>query len=173
MQQMEGEYPANIDIAEGTNCLVCYEDMTRDIAVAYKAKEHSEWALATFCINCIRHLLATQYHRYIKALRTTNCAREQRALLERGPPINIADKNGFPLADKEEVYMLFDIGNGQQLSAKLDGSLVSNPFAVITHHLQRYRVLDADNNMDVQIGEERERLWQELSMFKISGDNEA
>lgn len=60
MQQVEGEYPANIEIAEGTNCLVCYEDMTRDIAVAYKAKEHSEWALATFCINCIRHLLATQ-----------------------------------------------------------------------------------------------------------------
>ncbi|CDR96045.1 hypothetical protein, conserved [Babesia bigemina] len=137
--------PPSIEIDDGTSCLICYEDLILSNAVAYKATEDAEWALSTFCIDCIKQLLATQYERYITSLRTTNCAKEQRALLERGPPVNISDHLGFPLAEKREVYALYDMGQQAPLSAKLEGSVT---------------------------GEERERLWEELSKFKFKGDHE-
>ncbi|GFE55557.1 hypothetical protein BaOVIS_029610 [Babesia ovis] len=145
MQENVPETCAHLEIPDGTTCLVCFEDLTRENAVGYKVDKDAEWALATFCIDCIKYLLKTQYEKYINALRTTTCAKEQRSLLERGPPINVSDRLGFPLAEKEEVYELFDVGESKVMSAKLEGSLV---------------------------GEEREQLWKELSQFRFKGDNE-
>ncbi|ORM41366.1 uncharacterized protein BXIN_0753 [Babesia sp. Xinjiang] len=139
------DIPAHLDIPNGATCLVCYDDLDRSNAVAYKVTEGSEWSLSTFCIICVKYMLKTQYGRYINALKTTTCAKEQRALLEKGPPINISDHLGFPIAENNEVYELFDVGEGKLLSAKLEGSLV---------------------------GEAREKLWNELSQFKFKGDNE-
>ncbi|KAK1442273.1 hypothetical protein BgAZ_403030 [Babesia gibsoni] len=137
--------PESAELLDNESCLVCYEDLIRDIAVAYQAKEQGGWAVSKFCIDCIKQLLSSQFHRYIKSLETTTCAREQRALLDRGPPVNISDRIGFPLADTDEVYMLYELGSNKLLSPRLDGSVT---------------------------GEERERLWEELKKFRFTNDSE-
>ncbi|EDO05879.1 uncharacterized protein BBOV_IV002820 [Babesia bovis T2Bo] len=146
MDQPVASKPAHLIITDGSTCLVCFEELTRENGVAYKVNDGDDfWALSTFCIECIKHLLKTQYERYIVSIRTTTCAKEQRSLLDRGPPINISDRLGFPLADNKEVSELFDMGRNLSISAKLEGSL---------------------------IGEEREKLWKELSEFRFKEDKE-
>lgn len=98
---------------------------------------------------CIEHLLKTQWGAYRTALEKTNCKvcfrkldfcefsvistafslsccghqAEQRRLLARGPPINISDAKALPCPDNGEVHSLWYMSDGQDHSAKLEGSL--------------------------------------------------
>ncbi|XP_955051.1 uncharacterized protein TA04140 [Theileria annulata] len=114
----------SLPLPEGLTCLVCFEDLSNQNMVAYKANKDSSWHLSTFCVDCIKYLLKIQFHKYLNTLSTTNCAKEQRTLLDRGPPINVSDRLGFPEAGNDEVYSLFDFGTLMPLSPKLDGSKV-------------------------------------------------
>ncbi|EAN31101.2 hypothetical protein TpMuguga_03g00364 [Theileria parva strain Muguga] len=135
----------SLALPEGSTCLVCFDDLSNQNMVAYKANKDSSWYLSTFCINCIKYLLKIQFHKYLNTLSTTNCAKEQRTLLDRGPPINVSDRLGFPEAGNAEVYSLFDFGTLTPLSPKLDGS---------------------------KTGKERMELWEELNKFRFKNDTE-
>ncbi|UKK01306.1 hypothetical protein MACK_002119 [Theileria orientalis] len=135
----------SLELPENQACMVCFDDLSRENMVAYKPFKDSTWSLSTFCVECIKQLIKIQYHKYLHSLSTTNCAKEQRALLDRGPPINVSDSLGFPEAEKSEVYSLYDYGSSKPLSPKLDGSLT---------------------------GQARLDLWAELNKFRFKNDTE-
>ncbi|EKX72888.1 conserved hypothetical protein [Theileria equi strain WA] len=139
------EFLKGIKVEEGKSCLVCFEDLSKDNMVGYKVDIYSIWSISTFCIDCVQRLLKIQYYKYLETLSKTTCAREQRTLLDKGPPINISDRIGFPLSGSQEVFCLFDFNTFKPLSAKLDGSLT---------------------------GQARQDLWDELNKFRFKNDNE-
>lgn len=89
-----------------TLCLVCFDPIDEENAVEYTLGKHEPWYLAFFCYDCIAVLQRSQFQKYCTDLAATTCAKEQRILLERGPPINLHDKNGFPESKGEELFML-------------------------------------------------------------------
>lgn len=124
-EESDLEQVKSLEPPAGSSCLVCFEDLSRENAVGYKPSKHAGWSLSTFCVDCVKHLLKIQYHKYLDTLATTTCAKEQRTLLDRGPPVNVSDRLGFPEAESAEVYSLYDFGSAEPLSPRLEGSLVS------------------------------------------------
>lgn len=131
-------------VPENLCCLICYEDIGEDNYIEYKVSENSEWYPCKFCKDCTEILLQGQFHNYMKSVQKSDCVKEQKSLIESGPPINVKDKNGFPQTDGKEVHSLWFFSDKQIHSAKLDGSVV---------------------------GEERIKLWEELKKFLIK-DNQ-
>ncbi|CDU19793.1 hypothetical protein YYC_05663 [Plasmodium yoelii 17X] len=126
-------------------CLICYDDINENNYIEYKTDEYSEWYPSMFCMNCTGILIDTQYHKYVDSVQKSDCLKEQTSLLKMGPPINVKDKNGFPLSDGKEIHSLWYFCDKQVHSAKLDGSL---------------------------LGEDRMKMWEELKKFLIKDDNE-
>lgn len=127
-------------------CLICYDDINETNYIEYKTNEHSEWHPSYFCLDCTNLLIKSQYHQYINSVQKTECKREQKALLNAGPPINVKDKNGFPESEGKELFSLWYFSDKKIHSAKLDGSLE---------------------------GEERKKLWEELKKFLVVDENTA
>ncbi|XP_022588327.2 uncharacterized protein LOC34618102 [Cyclospora cayetanensis] len=124
-------------------CLVCFDDITEETYCEYRVPGDSRWHPACFCYPCIQQLQQTQFKRYCDGVSHSTCAKEQRALLHRGPPINLSDPHAFPVAERTEVEALWIAATKQQASAKLEGSLT---------------------------GEAREKLWNELQAFLIKDE---
>lgn len=124
-------------------CMICYDDIDLDSFAEFKTHESSAWYPSLFCSNCINILLDSQFNKYVSDLSKVTCAREQRALLERGPPINIHDKSGFPESDGKEIHSLWYSCDNSIHSAKLKDSF---------------------------IGEERQRWWDEQKKFVIKDE---
>lgn len=110
---------------DGTTCQCCWDDITEQNYVEYKSSENGSWMPSGFCQMCIGELIKTQFEGYVNALKSTKCKAEQRRLLERGPPVNVFDAKALPCADNNngEVHALWFMSDGQEHSAKLDGSL--------------------------------------------------
>jgi len=79
------------------------------------------------------------------SLANSNCAKEQKALLTRGPPVNLFDKNGFPEAGDNEIFSLLIFSEDAPRSAKLEGSL---------------------------LGEERLQLWEDQKKFFLHAEKD-
>lgn len=95
-------------------CSICYDELCSDNSLEYQTLNNSmEWYPAYFCTDCTSVLQATQFQKYCSDLQATLCAREQRALLARGPPINLHDRNGFPEAGDGEISKLRQASNKQ------------------------------------------------------------
>uniref|UniRef100_A0A0G4FTQ5 Uncharacterized protein n=1 Tax=Chromera velia CCMP2878 TaxID=1169474 RepID=A0A0G4FTQ5_9ALVE len=112
--------------AHGTpegECLVCFDDLSEENYVEYRTTPESAWFPGKFCEACLGQLMDTQFDKFCNDLSKTTCAREQRVLLERGPPINVFDKNAFPEAGDAEVHSLWFASDKEIHSAKLKGSL--------------------------------------------------
>lgn len=133
--------------AEGATCASCWDDLGKETYVEYKADSAGAWLPSGFCQDCIGMLLKSQWTKYKESLSTTTCKAEQRRLLDRGPPVNLSDKNALPCPTgaHAEVYMLWYMSDGEEHSAKLEGSLE---------------------------GEERERYWNEQKAFYIIDEKE-
>lgn len=104
-------------------CLVCFDTIEKHNAVEYKMGDSEKWFTSLFCVDCILMLQKSQFKKYCNDLATTTCAKEQRKLLERGPPTNIYDKNGFPESQGEEVFMLRRASDMTEFSPKLVDAL--------------------------------------------------
>lgn len=102
----------------------CWDDIDASTYVEYKSSEESEWMPSGFCVNCVNHLLNTQWELYTTALAKTTCKAEQRRLLKAGPPINIKDATALACPDGAEAHSLWFMSDGEVHSAKLVGSLV-------------------------------------------------
>lgn len=87
-------------------CQICYNTLTEDAAVEYQTFPDADWERALFCRDCVEVLRTTQFDKYCKDLATTKCARETKTLLQRGPPVRVYDRIGFPSAGNQEVYQL-------------------------------------------------------------------
>ncbi|GAW82589.1 hypothetical protein, conserved [Plasmodium gonderi] len=143
--EMETEETHAKRVPQNLVCLICYDDIDESNYIEYKTSHTSEWYPSMFCLNCTEILIQTQYHKYINNVQKSECLREQKNLLEMGPPINVKDKNGFPLSEGNEIHSLWYFCDKKIHTAKLDGSLV---------------------------GEERVNLWNELKNFLIKEDKE-
>ena len=131
-------------IADST-CLSCWDDVSSENYVEYRASPDSPWSPSGFCEMCVNILIQSQWKKYTESLSTTNCKAEQRRLLERGPPVNVSDKTAMPCpgGDHAEVHSLWYMSNGEERSGKLEGSLE---------------------------GEAREKYWQEQRAFYITDE---
>eukprot|EP00389_Voromonas_pontica_P008495 GDKH01012885.1.p1 GENE.GDKH01012885.1~~GDKH01012885.1.p1 ORF type:complete len:217 (+),score=26.56 GDKH01012885.1:1-651(+) len=108
---------------EGMECLVCFDDISDENYVEYRTNAQSPWFAGKFCESCLGRLMDSQFEKYTSDLAKTTCAREQRALLARGPPINVWDPNAFPEAGQEEVFALWFSSDKAEHPAKLKGCL--------------------------------------------------
>ena len=146
--------------AEGASCMCCWDDLAAETYVEYRSTCSSSSSVATdatstttpnawqpsgYCQGCIEQLLKTQWNTYTTALAKTTCKAEQRRLLARGPPINISDAKALPCPENCDVEMLWYMSDGQEHSAKLEGSLV---------------------------GEARQKYWDEQQSFYIKDETE-
>lgn len=109
---------------EGSTCMSCWDDIDSSNYVEYKATEASSWVASGFCEVCVSYLLKAQWELYTSALAKTTCKAEQRRLLKAGPPVNLKDAKALPTPDDAEIYSLWYASDGQEHSAKLEGSLV-------------------------------------------------
>lgn len=130
---------------DGASCASCWDDLTKDTYVEYRAEIGGLWLPSAFCQECITILLRSQWLKYTDALRTTTCKAEQRRLLQRGPPINLSDKTALPCpgGDHAEVQSLWFMSDNDEHSAKLEGSLE---------------------------GEEKQKFWDEMQSFWIQDE---
>ena len=120
--------------SEGAACACCWDDLGQETYVEYKTSETSAWLPSGFCINCVNHLLDTQWDVYVNALAKTTCKAEQRRLLAKGPPINLKDTKALPCPDDGEVHSLWFMVDNTERSAKLRGSLVGEVSEAVWYH---------------------------------------
>ncbi|GMI04290.1 hypothetical protein TrVE_jg1525 [Triparma verrucosa] len=134
-------------------CLCSYEDITEEDGnyVEYMSSPSLTWSPSLFELPMITHLLSTQFSTYMSRVKSTDCQAELRRLLASGPPVWVSDKTALPLPEGDtHVERLWYAKDGKERSARLVGSVV---------------------------GEERERLIEELRKFvvvegKEEGDEE-
>eukprot|EP00918_Siedleckia_nematoides_P039289 GHVU01085455.1.p2 GENE.GHVU01085455.1~~GHVU01085455.1.p2 ORF type:complete len:148 (+),score=11.68 GHVU01085455.1:344-787(+) len=99
--------PSFDDMPSGAACQICFEDFSEANYAKYTtANNDKTWHGSLFCSDCIKRLIETQFGVYCKEIQQTDCMKTLRSLLERGPPINVRDKYGFPEAGDEEVGLL-------------------------------------------------------------------
>ncbi|KAJ1427709.1 hypothetical protein B484DRAFT_397115 [Ochromonadaceae sp. CCMP2298] len=142
---MAAAEPAHLPVAEGATCMSCWDDIDASNYVEYKSSPASAWAACGFCETCVNYLLKIQWELYTGALAKTTCKAEQRRLLKAGPPINLKDVKALPCPDEAEAHLLWFMGDGQEHSAKLTGSLE---------------------------GEAREKFWNDQSQFYMEEEPE-
>ncbi len=128
-----------------SSCACCWEDLSVENYVEYRAQADGEWKPSGFCEDCVKMLLQSQWKTYTDGLAKTTCKAEQRRMLEKGPPINVSDKSALPCPDgtekgNAEVHSLWYMSDGQEHSAQLEGALT---------------------------GEDRTRYWEEQKAFYI------
>lgn len=93
-------------------CLICYDDLNPDNYLEYQIDgDNTNWYPSFFCKCCTSVLQESQFGKWCNDLANSTCAREQRALLENGPPINLRDMNGFPIAGNNEIVRLRQASN--------------------------------------------------------------
>ncbi|PHJ25207.1 hypothetical protein CSUI_000947 [Cystoisospora suis] len=145
------------------DCLVCFESLTPENYAEYRVSEGTDgeppqgdgsnkedlsrrstcWYPSKFCVDCLEELQASQFKRYCDSVANTNCAREQRSLLARGPPVNLRDRMAFPESGDQEIHSLWYAKDNAVHSARLKDSLD---------------------------GEARQALWDSLRQFMIEGE---
>lgn len=74
---------------EGATCACCWDNVTAENYVEYKASADDSWHPSGYCLDCINILLKSQWQQYNDQVKTVKCKAEQRRLLTRGPPINL------------------------------------------------------------------------------------
>ena len=87
-------------------------------------------------------LLDTQFSKYCHDVANSTCAREQRALLARGPPINVRDKYGFPECNDEEVLDLRLSHDKSHISPRLTGAVDGSERLKLWEELKRFIIVD-------------------------------
>ncbi|EPR63776.1 hypothetical protein TGPRC2_217900 [Toxoplasma gondii TgCatPRC2] len=144
------------------DCMVCFEELSRanyaeycmhrQVADSSNSEDSCPWFPAKFCVDCIEELQATQFKRYCDSVANTTCAREQRTLLERGPPINLRDRLAFPESDDQEISALWYAKDNAEHSAKLKDSLEGEERQALWDDLRQFVIVDEDTE---QPGEEQ------------------
>jgi len=125
---------------EGESCKICYEDIDDSNYVEYQTCYGSKWYPSKFCMTCVEMLKDSQFTKYVNDLANTTCAKEQKRLIDQGPPINIHDPHGFPESVGEELYSLWYFVDKQVRSAKLTGSLEGEERAKYCEASRQFRL---------------------------------
>ena len=127
-------------VPEDWECLVTMEDITDANYVEYRSQPSGRWRPAKIEQSVVELLLQTQFDDYVAKVRASDCQAELRRLLQRGPPVFVADPHGLPLPEDEETHidLLWFASDQQTRSAKLKNAVE---------------------------GTERDRLWEELRAF--------
>lgn len=87
-------------------CLICFEELDEGNSIEYQAHAEGEWWPALFCADCVEQLRLTSRRSWENQVRNSSCEKEQRNLLNRGPPDRVRDVNGFPKCQDGQVYNL-------------------------------------------------------------------
>lgn len=114
------------------DCKLCFDDLD-DVQVRYKLDD--KWFDLPYCKECILELKANQWSEYVKALKTTDCKKTLKLLIEYGPPHNYRD---LIVTENKEIDMLYY--DDAEQSAKLDNSLDKDTIELLKKEL--FKVLD-------------------------------
>jgi len=140
---------------EGATCASCWDDLGKETYVEYQAEAAGAWLPSGFCQECIGMLLKSQWKKYKESLSTTTCKAEQRRLLERGPPVNISDKNALPCpaGAHAEVYKLWYMSDSEEHSAKLEDSLDGEQRELYWAEQRAFYIVDEKEDVDEEKGQ--------------------
>lgn len=109
------------------DCKLCFDEL--DVGqVRYKMGD--EWFDMPYCKLCILELKANQWPEYVKALKTTDCKKTLKLLIEYGPPHNYRD---LVVTENKEIDMLYY--DDAEQSAKLDNSLDKDSIELLKKEL--------------------------------------
>lgn len=136
------------------DCMVCFEELSKANYAEYCMRpqaaesnvegDSGPWFPAKFCVDCIEELQASQFKRYCDSVANTTCAREQRSLLERGPPVNLRDRLAFPESEDQEIGALWYAKDNAVHTAKLKDSLEGAARQALWNDLRQFVIVDED-----------------------------
>ena len=105
-----------------TDCSVCCDNIDENNFVLYKDQKDADWKSSTFCVSCIKHMLATSWATYVNKIEKADCAEALKRAVNIGPPINFRDTGLVCDNESKEVESFYYDGRIQL--AKLEGSLI-------------------------------------------------
>lgn len=115
-------------------CVSCLEDIDD---VKYRDGPNSDWQPSPYCINCLNHMLSTQWDRYVNTIKTETCKKTLRNMIKLGPPTNLRDPISLPCNnDNGEVYQIYH--NNIIINAKLNGSYEGSEMERYKKELSEY-----------------------------------
>jgi len=110
-------------------CLSCFNEINKGNRnyCEYQLKQGGKWYQSNYCTTCTERLLATQYSKFLLEVQNAPTQGLLDKVLQRGPPINLKDNQGYPIPDDEnqnlELHLLWFENDNEERSAKLVGSL--------------------------------------------------
>ena len=73
-----------------TECSICYADIDSSNYVEYQINNIDVWKTSMYCLDCVTHLLNTQYSLWINKVNTIDCPVAFQRLINNGPPIYLS-----------------------------------------------------------------------------------
>lgn len=137
-------HPVVSDIPKDLTCLCTWDDISLEAGTycEYRIHPTKTWHSSNFSSDILRHLLKTQFGKYLSDVEkaSKDCAAAVRRLINKGPPIYIADATALPLYPGEEaeasagservakeelrhVDCLWFSDTNQEVGAKLEGCM--------------------------------------------------
>mmetsp|Transcript_16964 Transcript_16964/g.33109 ORF Transcript_16964/g.33109 Transcript_16964/m.33109 type:complete len:149 (-) Transcript_16964:283-729(-) len=112
----------------GLSCKATWEDITEEDGnyCEYLSMPSGQWLPSQFSADTVRHLLRTQYGRYLEDVEKAakDCAAAVRRLVARGPPVYLSDSEALPLAEGDSyIEKIWFADEDCEVSAKLEGAL--------------------------------------------------
>jgi hypothetical protein len=106
-----------------TECNICYDDFTLESRCMYKTRLNTEWVPFNWCIDCVRHMINTQYQAWIESVKNATCPKALQRLIDQGPPIWLYDATTFPVQPDDYVIEIGYNNPVVSISAKLTGAV--------------------------------------------------
>lgn len=134
-------------------CIICCDDLDEHTLLQYRKNNSDTWFNTNVCSNCVLYMKDTQFSNYVEKVKMTDCKKELKQLLDKGPPIWTSDPNIFDQVNYEPDQIELE-GQGQQeqqehvvelkyngviMSAKLTGALEGNERLELWNNLKKMR----------------------------------
>jgi hypothetical protein len=119
-------------------CKSCLEELTSDKKVFYRSCISDKFIEFDYCIGCLNEMMCVQWDNYIDGLKTADCMRSLRILIEMGPPINFRDNM---INDGKEIYEFYFDG-------KIQSARLKNNMDICSVDILRIKLLNIVNILD-------------------------
>lgn len=120
-------------VALGLTCKVTWDDIGPEQYCEFRCAPGGTWVSAQFSADVVREMQREQFVKYLQTWRDIvemkeDCGATARTLADRGPPLWIADKSGFPLpAGQSHVDRLWFMGEEDGRSEAVSAALHMAP----------------------------------------------
>jgi len=104
-------------------CKICYDSFTPALQCMYKTRLNNKWEPFNWCIECVRHMINTQYQAWIESVKNETCPGALQRLIDQGPPVWLYNATTFPVQLDDHVIEIGYDNPMISISAKLVGAV--------------------------------------------------